>query len=89
LTCGLNSGKNAVMGRKVKKSASRLAILSLAVCFISLGIGYYIQVQLRPYRIFYPFTSTERAWRDQAFDVAMISFIVAVGLLLVARKLRI
>lgn len=74
--------------RKVRKNADGLAMVALLVGVAALGIGYYIQVQLRPYRLFHIFTSTERGWRDQAFEVALYSCIAAGILFLIARAMR-
>lgn len=63
-------------------------MIALLVAVAALGIGYYIQVQLRPYRLFHVFTATERGWRDQAFEVALYSCVAAGFLFVIARALR-
>ena len=74
--------------KKVRKRADGLAAVVLLVGLAALAIGYYIQVQLRAYRIFHLFTATERSWRDQAFEVALYSCIAAGVLFLGVRLIR-
>ena len=60
----------------------------MVIAALALAGGYFIQYKLRPYRILYPFTSEQRGWRDQAFEVALYSAIAAVALILMARLVR-
>ncbi len=48
----------------------------------------FIEYKLRPYRALWMFTSRERGWRDQAFEIALYSAVVAVGLIVVAKLVR-
>lgn len=76
------------MGRKAKKNANQLAALAVMIGLASLGAGIYLEYRLRPYRIFHPFTGTQRGWRDQAFEIAMWSVIAAGILMVLARLVR-
>lgn len=62
--------------------------MAVVIAAASLGLGYYIEQQLRPYRAFHLFTAQERGWRDQAFEVGLYASAVAILLLVVARLLR-
>lgn len=76
------------MGRKAKKHADNLATAALFIGLAALGIGIYIEYKLRPYRIFHAFTSEQRGWRDQAFEIAIYACCAAVVLFLLAKLVR-
>jgi hypothetical protein len=73
------------MGRKSKKRTDNLAAAAIVIAVTALAAGYYIQYRLRPFRILYPFTSTQRGWRDQAFEVALYAGLAAILLVILAR----
>lgn len=77
-----------IMRRKSKKKANNLAAYALLVAMAALVAGFYIEYRLRPYRILAPFTSTERGWRDNAFELALYSGLIALAVLLLAHVLR-
>ena len=76
------------MRRKAKKKANNLIAYALLVSAVALAAGYYIEYRLRPYRILSPFTSTERGWRDNAYELALYSFLIAVAIILLVHVLR-
>ena len=76
------------MRRKAKKKANNLIAYALLVSVVALGIGYYIEYRLRPFRILSPFTSTERGWRDIAYELALYSFLIALAIILLVHVLR-
>jgi len=76
------------MRRKSRKKANNLAAYAVLVAVAALGAGYYIEYRLRPYRLLSPFTSTERGWRDNAFELALYSGLIALAVLLLAYVLR-
>ena len=76
------------MGRKRARQTNNLAVLAVLIAAAALGIGYFIESQLRPYRLFFLFPSRERGWRDQAFEIALYAGVAAILLAVIARSIR-
>ena len=75
------------MRRSSKKKANKLAAYAVLIALAALGAGYYIEHRLRPYRILSPFTSEQRGWRDQAFEVALYAGLIALAVILLVHVL--
>ena len=70
-----------------KKKANKLAAYALLIALAAMSAGYYVEHRLRPYRILSPFTSEQRGWRDQAFELALYSGLIAITVILLVHVL--